>query len=147
MDNRALTVPVTFTLDELWFLQSLVRHELPQPPEWKFPPASLELNDQVADVLLSCTDYDLKEGTLVLTRGDLLLLDYVVPQAATNSAGKNIGRPILLKTYRARRLLAEGSMGTASEPDDTAASTRLERWREAGMPKHPRRSRRLQKEE
>lgn len=140
------TVPVTFTADELWFLQSLVRHEIPQPPEWKFPPASLDLNDLIADALLGCADYDLKEVTLPLRRGDLLLLDYVVPQSATNTAGKNIGRPILLKTYRARRLLAEGSMGTADEPDDTAAAARFERWREAGMPKHPRRSRKLRKD-
>lgn len=147
MDYRGVnTVPLIFTTDELWFLQSLVRHEMAQQDTWKYPPVSLELNDQVADVLLACHEFELKEGTLVLTRGDLLLLDYVVPQSATNVAGKNIGHPILLKTYQARRLLAEGSLGAASEPDETDAVVRLERWREAGMPKHPRRSRKLKEE-
>lgn len=141
------TAPVTFTLDELWFLQSFVRHEIPQPPEWKFPPASLDLNDAIADAILGCTAFDMKEATLQLRRGDLLLLDYLVPQAATNVAGKNIGRPILLKTYRARRELAEGTSSPDIEPDEHAANARLERWREAGMPMHPRRSRKLHKEE
>lgn len=141
------SVAVVFTLDELWLLQSLVRHELPQPPEWKFPPASLELNDQIAAAILACTEYNLPDAALALSRGDLLLLDYVVPQSATNVGGKNVGRPILLKSYQARRELDEGPMPAAEDADDTAAFGRLERWKEAGMPKHPRRSHRISKEE
>lgn len=141
------TAAIVFTLDELWFLQSLVRHEIPDPPTWKFPPASLELNDAIADAILSCADYGLREVALQLSRGDLLLLDYQVPQSAKDIAGKDIGKTILLKTFRARRLIAEGVMPAAPETDETAASVRLELWKGAGMPKHPRRSRKLQKEE
>lgn len=146
MDSRPLTVPVTFTLDELWFLQSLVRHELPQPPEWKFPPASLDLNDQVADALVACSQNGLKECALVLTRGDLLLLDYVVPNGYKDAAGKLVGRDILLRTFVARRRLAEGPEATAVEPDDTEQWARLSAYKDAGAPKHPRRSRKLRKE-
>jgi len=140
------TAPVIFSVDELWLLQSLVRHEMPQQEMWKFPPASLDLNEQIAEVLLSCTDFELNEAALTLSHGDLLLLDYVIPQAAANVSGKNIGRALLLKTYRARRALTEPDAIVTPTEDESAEFGRLERWKEAGMPKNPRRSRKLRKE-
>lgn len=140
------TTPVTFTLDELWFLQSLVRHEIPQPPEWKFPPASLDLNDAIADAIVSSTQQGLKEFTLLLSRGDLLVLDAVVPNSYKDAAGKNVGKDMLLRTFIGRRRLSEGIESTAVEPDDTAQWARLTAYKDAGMPKHPRRSRKLRKE-
>ena len=113
------STPVTFTADELWLLQGVVRHEMPQGDTWKFPPASVDLNDQIADVLIACIDAGLREATLSLTRGDLLLLDFVVPQSATSPIGTKLGREILLKSFRARRALSGDELPNAAEPEDT----------------------------
>src|SRR4051794_4919184 len=41
------TASEVFTVEELWLLQSVIRHEVPQLDQWDFPPASLDLNDQI----------------------------------------------------------------------------------------------------
>lgn len=110
------TVPVLFSVEELWLLQSVVRHEAAQQETWKFPTASLDLNDQVAIALNRCTVHGLHEAPLQLSRGDLLVLDYCVPQGAKTAAGVPIGKTILLKTFRARAELLDGQLPSAEEP-------------------------------
>jgi len=97
-------------------LQSSIRHEIAQLEQWKFPPASLDLNDQVAECLLRCHEYSLSEGALVLSRGDCLVIDYTVPQTAKSPAGVPIGKNILIKSFRARMQLLDGDLLAAEEP-------------------------------
>lgn len=113
------SAPVAFTADELWLLQKMVRHELPQQDTWKFPPASIELNDQIAEAIVACVDMEMREATLTLTRGDLLVIDYLVPNDAKSALGLMMGREILLKTFRARRVLDGTELPGAAEPVDS----------------------------
>ena len=89
---------VTFDIEELWLLQSAIRHE--SPDEWagSYPPTSVDLNDQIAAALASGD----KEAVLILTRADLFAIDYTVPQHAKDRAGNLIGFAILLKSFKAR---------------------------------------------
>jgi hypothetical protein len=112
------TAPVVFTLDELWLLRSVVRHEMASQETWKFPPASLDLNDRIAEAILFCHEHEVDEAALMLTRGDTLILDYVVPQDAKSARGIPLGVPILLKTFAARRALEEDQLvAEDDEPD------------------------------
>lgn len=108
--------PVVFDADELWVLQAVLRHEVQQRDTWTYPPANLELNDSVADALLVCQEYDLKEITLLLDRAALLAIDYCVPQTAKSADGKLLGKNILIKSFRARRVLQEGEGPIATDP-------------------------------
>ena len=110
------TVVEEFSLDELWLLQSAVRHEVAQQEQWKFPPASRELNDAIAAALLFCTECKEASATLVLSYGDLLVIDYNVQQSAKDVNGKLVGKAILLKTFSARSRLAYGDEPEAEEP-------------------------------
>lgn len=115
------TASELFTVDELWLLQSVVRHELPQVEQWDFPPASLDLNDQVAQALLLCDETGCGEAALILSRGDCLVLDYCVPQGAKSVAGVAIGKQVLLKSFRARRAIESSYLPTAAEPAQPTA--------------------------
>lgn len=115
------TASALFTLEELWLLQSVIRHELAQGDQWKFPPASLELNDQVADALVLCEEHKLGEAALILSRGDCLVIDYCTPQSARSVAGVPIGRNVLLKSFIARRAIEDGPAPMAAEPAQPTA--------------------------
>lgn len=123
------TTSVIFTCEELWLLQSTIRHEVPQMEQWGNPPASPSLNDQVADALLRCTEFNLAEAALLLTRGDCLAIDYCVPQGAKSSSGAPIGKNILLKSFKARRELDDGPDLEAEEPEQISAIDVRERLR------------------
>lgn len=118
--------PVVFTLSELWLLQGKVRHEIAGREQWQTPPADRELNDQVAMALLFCEDNSAGEACLALSIGDCLVLDYVVPQDAKDSEGRALGKPILRKTFAARRaLLGLDLASTAEEPADSQVDVPL----------------------
>jgi hypothetical protein len=123
------TASVLFTVEELWMLQSAIRHEITQGDTWKYPPASLELNDQVAESLLRCQDLGLAESALVLTRGDCLVIDYCTPQGAKTPSGAPIGKQILLKSFLARKQVLEGTSPTVEEPLAPSAAEVRERLR------------------
>lgn len=110
------TASQVFTSEELWLLQSVVRHELPQLDQWKFPPASLDLNDQIARALVFCDENDCSEAALILSRGDCLVIDYCVPQGAKSAAGVPIGKHVLMKSFLARRSIVDGELPIAEEP-------------------------------
>ena len=126
------TASILFSLDELWLLQSVIRHEMPQMDTWHFPPASLSLNDQIAEALVLCDEHDLGEAAILLTRGDCLAIDHNVPQGAKSAAGVAIGKSVLMKSFHARRELEEGNSPVASpdsEIGQAELADRIEQWK------------------
>ena len=103
------TAAATFSVAQLWLLQSRIRHEMQGQETWKYPPASVELNDQIAEALLACHRHNLSEAALVLSWGDCLLIDFVTPGDAKDANGKPIGREILLASYEARDAIRRGA--------------------------------------
>lgn len=136
-----------FTLDQLWLLRSVVRHEMAQQETWKIPPADRSLNGQIASAILFCVDNAQGEAAVRLTLGDTYVLDYCVQQDAKDpKSGVNIGKPILLEVFRARKAIEEGENAYAEEPPAPSKAEIAERLKE--MPECPpprkRRSRRQQ---
>ncbi len=99
------TVPIVVSVAELWLLQRCIRHEVLGQETWKFPPASVELNDQIAAALLFCSEQNVGEAALQLSWGDLLAIDFAVPADAKDVNGRPIGRELLLKSFAARAAL------------------------------------------
>ena len=128
MDN---TAPVVFSLDEIWLIRNSCRHEMAQQDRWKFPPTDLDLNDQVAFALDACVASGLSEYTLLLTRHQCLVLDHNIPAEAKDSNGRLLGQPLLLKSFKARRLLTEGEFMEALDDDAEAKVARLAIYRKA----------------
>lgn len=102
------TVSVVFGLDELWLMQACVRHELAQAEQWKFPPASLALNDAIATAILFCEEQGFQDAAVLLGRHECLVLDYTIPSTAKDANGRPIGKAVLLKSFRARQQLEDG---------------------------------------
>ena len=100
-------VPVTFTATELWLLHDFVRHEIPDSRAWRYPPASEDLNEEIALAIEACESHDLQEYTLLLSRGDLFVIDYFVRRDHKTPEGAS-GKKLLLKCFRARKELASG---------------------------------------
>lgn len=130
MWDETRTATAVFTLEELWLLQSVIRHEVAQQEQWHYPPASLELNDQVAESILRCEEHGLEEAALVLTMQQALVIDYCVPQSAKSPSGIPIGKNILMKSFRVRKTLEEGDDPDAEEPGTPNASEVQERLRQ-----------------
>ena len=99
------TRPVTFTIDELWMLNDTIRHGMSQEDSWKFPPVSKPLSQEIALAIVACVDSKLKEYTLELCEGDLLVVDYNVRRDMKTPEGAR-GDVILLKCFRALTQLA-----------------------------------------
>jgi hypothetical protein len=118
--------PVTFTRDELWLLHDFVRHELPDARQWRFPPASEELNEEIALALDACETHELSEYTLLLSKGDMLVMDFFIRRDHRTPEGAS-GKQMLLKIFRARAELSanlpehEGHDFTYREVKDAAA--------------------------
>jgi hypothetical protein len=128
-DERTATA--VFTCEELWLLQSVVRHEVAQGEQWRYAPASLDLNDQVAESLLRCEELGIDEAALILTMPDVLVIDYCVPQSAKSPSGTPIGKNILMKSFRVRKEIQEGTpQEMVEEPGAPTASEVQERLRQ-----------------
>ncbi len=97
--------PVTFSRNELWMLHDFVRHELPESRHWRFPPASEELNEEIALALDACETHKLDEYTLLLSKGDMLVIDFFVRRDHRTPEGGS-GKQLLLKVFRARSELS-----------------------------------------
>ena len=123
------TATALFSQDELWLLQASIRHEMPQHDQWRIPPASAELNDQIAESILRCEELGLGEAALLLAWDDCLAIDYCVPQAAKSASGMPVGKSVLLKSYRARKAIREGVQLSAEEPAATSNADVRERLR------------------
>lgn len=118
-----------FTIEEMWLLQSVIRHEMQNGEGWKFPPASLELNDQIARALLMCSEQGLQSAFLELSRGDCLAIDYLVPNTAKSANGTMIGKSVLLKSYKARAQTSDWFVATAEEPEPVQLQDKLAEWK------------------
>jgi hypothetical protein len=116
------TVSVLFSLDELWIIREAVRHEVDGQDRWLFPPAGLELNDQVADQILFCVEKKEIEAPLLLSRGDCLILDFCVNLTMKDKDGLSLGKSILIKSFAARRDLRDGALETGTEPSAPSVS-------------------------
>lgn len=116
------THPVPFALADLWLIQGFVRHEMAQQDTWKFPPASLSLNSSIAEAILFCVDQNEPEAVIDLSLGDCLVFDYLIPNTLSDVDGKPVGREILLKTFRARRAIEDGTALTADASVDLTYS-------------------------
>jgi hypothetical protein len=110
--------PVTFTVAELWLLHDFIRHELPDTRSWRYPPASEELNDEIALALDACEAHGLSEYTLLLSRGDLLTIDFFVRRDHKTPEGAS-GKRLLLKVFQARRELFSGLVSQDEGQDKT----------------------------
>lgn len=111
-----ITTVLNLTLDELWLLQRVVRHEVNGMREMAFPWYSLALNDAIAEAIIMCEDERQVEAHLLVSRGDLLVIDALVPVDAKTPGGQLLGKSVLLKSFRARRELADDMAATAHEP-------------------------------
>lgn len=124
------TASVIFSIEELWLLQACIRHEIQQAEQWQNPPASLELNDEVANAILFCLEHDAPEAAIVLSRAKCLAIDYSVRQDLKSPNGVPVGRNILVKSFLARREIAEGYTPTSPEPAQPSASEVREQLRQ-----------------
>lgn len=138
---------VEFTWDELWLLQSVIRHEMQGQEMWKFPPASLDLNDQVARALIFCDESAVTSAFLELTRGDTLAIDYFVPNTAKDANGKLIGKTVLLKSFQARAKLADWFAAEAEEPSAHLIQEKLAEWQQSDQKIHTKYRNRRRKED
>jgi hypothetical protein len=98
-------IAVTLSLPELWLLHDFIRHEVPESRAWRYPPASEDLNEEIALAIEACETHELAEYTLLLSRGDLLVIDYFVRRDHKTPEGAS-GKRLLLKVFRARKELA-----------------------------------------
>jgi hypothetical protein len=110
------TVSTLFTLDELWLLEGVIRHEHEGQDLWHFPYANLDLNDQISTAILFCTENKEVEAPLLLSRGDCLILSYCVQSGMKDPNGVLLGKSILIKSFTARRALRDGALETGTEP-------------------------------
>lgn len=141
------TVPVVFTQDELWLMRACVRHEQSPPWQGRWPCYSLELNEDIAEALVFCEDEQPqpRERALLLSRGDCLLLDAVIPQDAKSPGGVPLGKNILMKTFRARRAMDGAIVPTAVEAltlSEDEIHARMQEFAELPPVKQVRRMRR-----
>ena len=98
---------ITFDVNELWLLHDFIRHEVPDARTWRYPPGSEELNEEIAFAIDACESHELTEYTLVLSRGDMLAIDYYVRRDHKTPEGAS-GKRLLLKVFRARKELMTG---------------------------------------
>ena len=131
--DKSKTASVVFTAEELWLIQGVIRHEIAQSEQWRNPPADLDLNDLIAEALLRCHEHELDEAAIQLNLGMCFAIDYCVPQNAKSPSGIPIGKNILMKSFRARKIIKDGADLIVEEPN---APNRIEidaQLREAGL--------------
>lgn len=122
--ENSFSVYVTFSIGELWMLHDVIRHELSGMKEWKFPPANKVLNDEIALALNSCFENKIAEYSLLLSVGDLLVIDYNVRRDMKTPEGAK-GEDILKKVFKARAELAFGGL-LGKEKDRTYLEVKKE---------------------
>jgi hypothetical protein len=106
--------PVEFTLAELWMLNDVIRHDEDAISKKAWPSVSTQLNGEIALAILACEDSDLKAYTLMLTKGDILVMDANVRRDMKTPEGA-AGKAILLKLFKARYKLTYGAIVEGGE--------------------------------
>lgn len=102
---------VTFTTKELWMLHDVIRHEMQDSDKWKFPHASISLNDKIAEALYVCNNLDLKEYRITLSLGDCYAIDYHIRRDMKTPEGAK-GEQILLKVFDAKEQIRNQEFNT-----------------------------------
>jgi hypothetical protein len=97
--------PVTLSREELWLLHDFVRHEWPDSRGWRFPPASEDLNEEIVLALDACETHGFQEYTLLMSKGDMLVIDFFIRRDHRTPEGAS-GKQLLLKIFRARSELS-----------------------------------------
>ncbi len=115
------TIGVQFTEAELWMFHAFVRHDRERINKEQYPIVSTELNEQIVFALLACANSEIKEYTLLISLGHILLLDWCIRDDMKSPAGAN-GKEILLKIFQAR---ADLVYGPTSEHRDTDYKTAI----------------------
>ena len=123
---KSIERPVSFTQPELVLIHTLVRHESQDERTWRFPPTSKSLNEDIAGALLACDRYKLEEYTLLLSKGDLLVIDYWVRYDMKTPEGAK-GKDILLKIFQARDEMNTGLLVGQDEEDDDSYTGAMKR--------------------
>ncbi len=106
--------PVEFTLAELWMLNDVVRHDEDAICKKKWPSVSTQLNGEIALAILACEDNGLEAYTLMLMKGDILVMDANVRRDMKTPEGA-AGKAILLKLFKARYELIYGAIAEGGE--------------------------------
>ena len=106
--------PVEFTLAELWMLNDVIRHNEDGISKKAWPSVSTQLNGEIALAILACEDSSLKTYTLMLTKGDMLVMDANVRRDMKTPEGAK-GKEILLKLFKARYELIYGATAEGGE--------------------------------
>jgi len=70
--------PVTFTRDELWLLHDFIRHELPRLSAMAISSGLRRAEEEIVMALDACETHELGEYTLLLSKGDMLVIDFFV---------------------------------------------------------------------
>lgn len=123
--------PVLFSKEELWYLHAFVRHEMPSQNEWKIPPASRSLNEDICMGLLFCEEEEQANAWASLTEGDCLVIDYFARPEHKSPGGQPIGKAVLLKTFAARMKLNGGiEAGPAIEPSQSERDKLIDLFKE-----------------
>ena len=117
------SIGVLFTEAEMWMLHAFVRHDRERNNKDRYPIVSTELNEQIVFGLLACANSEIKEYTLLLSLGHILLLDWCIRDDMKSPAGAN-GKAILLKVFQARTDLV---YGPTSEHQDIDYKTAISR--------------------
>lgn len=115
-------VAVEFSLYEMYYLQSIVRHEMPNIKDWGHPPVSADLNNQIAMELEKmhgpdCVAMPTVKATLELTRHDTLVIDFHA-RFSDKFGPEEVGKKVLIKAYRARKQLELGLPFAATFDND-----------------------------
>ncbi len=106
--------PVVFTTAELWMLNDVIRHDEDAICKKKWPTVSTQLNSEIALAILACEDGGLETYTLMLTKGDILVMDANVRRDMKTPEGA-AGKAILLKLFKARYELIYGATAEGGE--------------------------------
>lgn len=116
-EGTSFARPVTFNLAELWLLNAAIRHGVAQENDWKFPPASAQLAVEIMEAIHTCEEHKVPEYTLLLSKGDLLVIDYNIQADMKTPEGAQ-GKQILLKVFRAVSEL-DNTLPSSEERDET----------------------------
>lgn len=121
-------VACVFTLDELWYLQSIIRHG--QEREWNCPPpTSMGLNDEIAHAIVWCELMKQGDVALLLDRAACLAIDYCAKQGDKDAKGQLIGKTVIRKVCYVRAELAGLPSSREEFEDQASLPTRIDEWR------------------
>ncbi len=98
---------VSFTAAEILLLNDLIKHEVPQMELWSWPPADIELSDQLLLAVEATAVSKAQDCILTLGRRDVVIINYHVSSTMREADGTAIGLHIICKVARTLRELTD----------------------------------------